>query len=164
MELLVIIAMVSILVLVSVVLINPVRQFQKGRDTQRRNTLKQLQGLIEQYYNDHGSYPDTGGVWYSSEPDDLTYGNNSGDWIPGLVPDYTASLPRDPVGGTSTISGSCSSKTRAYLYRSDGKEYALLAFCSIEAATLNNPNDSLYDSTRPDSAWKVCLGDSACSW
>lgn len=168
-ELVVVVAIISVLAAVLVVVLNPLKQFQRARDAQRRNTLKQLQGLLERYYNDHDAYPSTGGLYYSSEPNNNASvdSTHSTDWIPGLAPTYLPSMPSDPIGGSSTSSNpACIGFKRAYLYRSDGAEYALFASCSIEASSTSDPKDIFYDATRQSNGgwvWKLCAGQTACS-
>jgi prepilin-type N-terminal cleavage/methylation domain-containing protein len=176
-ELLVVIGVVGVLASVLLTVLNPIEQFRKARDSERRDTLKQLKNILEQYYNDNGAYPSTGGVWYSSETGDLAVNGslNDGNWIPGLVSKgYIPKLPKDPRGGASTIAipgyysaNACSASgwKRAYLYRSsNGSEYKLLAHCSAETKDVyGDTDDGLYDPRRPKHAWKVCEGSSACA-
>lgn len=168
-ELVVVIAIVSVLIVVLIAVVNPATQIKKGRDTQRRNTLKQLQQLLEQYYNDHGSYPSTSSQFYASETGEPAgiISNQTNDWIPGLAPTYIQSMPHDPVGGdTSSSNPACAGYKKSYLYKSDGAQYILLASCSIEAASTSDSKDVFYDSTRQTGGgwvWKVCSGVTACS-
>lgn len=161
-ELIVVITILGILAVVIMTVLDPVTQFKKGRDSQRRNILKQMQTVLEQYYNDNGSYPTTTGAYYSSDPSD-TYSNNSGNWIPGVVPKYTQSLPSDPIGGTASCAPLTGNK-RAFIYRSDGTQYVLIS-CGVEVASnASNTKDNLNDTVHANS-WKVCMGDTACtSW
>lgn len=161
-ELLIVIAVIGILAVVVLVVLNPLTQFKKARDAERRNDLKVLQKALEEYYNDNDAYPSTSGNSWSSEPGETIswITQSGGEWIPGLSPSYVAALPSDPLGGDSTI---CPGFKRSYLYRSDGSEYTLLAHCSVEITPLNNPKDSMYDAIRPTYAWKICAGASACS-
>lgn len=163
MELVVVISVVSIIIAALIVVMNPITQFKKGRDSQRRSTLKQLQTAIEQYYDDNGTYPTTVGAYFSSDPTD-SYNNNNGNWIPGITPKYMQTLPSDPSGGNATCAPLTGTK-RAYIYRSDGFQYALISCGPEISAGLNNPKDSMYDPAHPTTAWKVCIGDTACnSW
>ena len=86
-ELLVVIAIIGILVVVASMAYGNVRQ--KARDSQRKEELKALKAVLLMYYQDHDAYPDPGADLMS----DSTEGVN---WIPGLVPDYIKSLPKDP--------------------------------------------------------------------
>lgn len=156
-ELLIVIAVLGILITGLIVIINPMQQIGKARDAQRKNTLKQLQNALEQYYNDNKSYPVTPGGYYSSEPGDVV-SNNNGNWIPGLAATtkYINALPRDPSGGNSVLTACASSWKKAYLYKSDdGQSYALLSHCSWEGVTTGDSKSGLYDSVRPN--WALSL-------
>ncbi len=151
-ELLVVIAIIGILS--SVVLASITVARSKARDSERKTTLRQLETALQMYFDDHKSYPLSSGGYYSSEPGDNA-SNNGGNWIPGLAPTYIPVLPRDPTGGPG-VPDSCiaSPWNAAYLYRSDGQHFTLLAHCSVE-----NPWSSrsgLYDPIRPTWALKVC--------
>lgn len=167
-ELITVIAVVGVLLVGLLVIINPIVQFQKARDTQRRSALRDIRNALETYYNDNGSYPTTTDLWNSSDAGDTTAtGVKGGAWIAGLSTTYIDRLPQDPSGGTpNNTNAACTGGTkRAYRYRSDGKEYALLANCSIEVtSSLNNPKDGYYDSVRPTYALKVCMGETGCTW
>lgn len=58
MELLIVIGVLSIITSAILISINPIEQFQKGRDAKRKNDLTQIQRALEAYYNDNKSYPD----------------------------------------------------------------------------------------------------------
>lgn len=163
-ELLIVIGIIGILAGVLVILVNPVTQIAKAHDLERKNTLKQLQGALEQYFADNNSYPDTASAWFSSESGD-TESDNSGDWIPGLSPKYMTQLPEDPRGGDSELVG-CENNKRAYWYKSNGEEYVILAHCSIEIASeLNDPSSALYDPQRPSTSLRVYEGGATAeSW
>jgi prepilin-type N-terminal cleavage/methylation domain-containing protein len=154
-ELLIVIAIIGLLSSVVLASLNDARA--KSRDVSRKATLRSLQTALELYYSSNGAYPTTGGVWYSSEPggnQGITNGpSNDGNWVPGLMPLYIKSLPRDPKGGTSLICGPTWSS--AYLYLSvDGKNYTLLSHCGPEKSVPST--DTFYDPRRPGSTFKIC--------
>ena len=86
-ELLVVIAVIGILVTVASIAYGNVRE--KTRDSERKEELKALKAALLMYYQDYDVYPNPGADLMS----DSTEGVN---WIPGLVPDYIRSLPKDP--------------------------------------------------------------------
>ena len=53
-------ALLGVLATALITLINPLAQFQRTRDTQRKNDLAQIQRALEQYYNDFNYYPSSG--------------------------------------------------------------------------------------------------------
>lgn len=160
-ELLVVISIIAILSVIGITVFSSAQK--SARDAKRRADLQALRLALEQYKTANGIYPVTGAeIWYSSESDDSASDNN-GNYILNLAPNYIVSLPRDPTGGASTISG-CSVWKRAYLYRSDdGTSYALLSHCSMEAQNWSS-NDTLIDPVRPTWALKICDGPPGCGY
>ena len=154
-ELLVVIGIIGLLA--STVLVSLGGARVQARNVRRKTDLTQLRLALELYYNSNTSYPTTGGVWFSSNPDDNPVTNyNGGNYIPGLAPAFMSVLPRDP-GGPGT---GCADWKPAYLYNSNGSTYTLLSHCAPEGAM--SPTDSFYDPIRPTWAWKVCSGQVGC--
>lgn len=60
-EILVVVVLIGVLTAAVIVYLKPGTQFEKGRDTQRKNDLAQISRALEQYYNDVGNYPNTSG-------------------------------------------------------------------------------------------------------
>jgi len=56
-ELLVVIMILSVLVVISLTILNPITQIKKGQDAQRQHDLKQLATALDSYYNDNNYYP-----------------------------------------------------------------------------------------------------------
>jgi prepilin-type N-terminal cleavage/methylation domain-containing protein len=56
-ELLVVIAVIGVLAASLFAFLNPGEQFAKAHDAQRKNDLKQITSVLEEYYNDNNSYP-----------------------------------------------------------------------------------------------------------
>lgn len=157
-ELLVVITIIGILSSIVLVSLNSARS--KARDARRKADMRQLQIALEFYYDNNGSYPASDN-WLSSEPGDF-FSNNGGNWIPGLVPQYMPTLPRDPRGVPSSIPVCGSSYKSAYLYIAPfgATSYKLLAHCSPENAWTSS--DSFFDPVRPIHAWMLCSGPPAC--
>lgn len=129
-ELLVVIAIIGLLA--SVVLVNLNRTRVIARETKRIADLRQLVTALELYYDDNGSYPDTGGRWWNSCSRPTNY-------IPGLSPTYIPSLPLDPINCTSNPT------LRVYEYRSDGKGYKLLTHNETTEARFRHVFDPARD-------------------
>lgn len=137
-ELLVVISIIGLLSSVVLVALNNSRT--KARDTKRRADLKQLAAALEIYYSDNNGYPNTSGGWWGDCPDYGSHGTSgSNGWIPNLAPTYANKLPLDPKYNGN---GGC------YLYRSDGKEYKLLAHQTMEAVCPVPSTDAMYDPQR----------------
>jgi hypothetical protein len=89
--------------------------------------LQALRAALENYRRDHGEYPRSRGFdgLYSN------FGAASPTWIDGLAPKYIAALPRDPRRTNDPL--------RQYLYRSDGKDYKLMAHGTCEPFDATHP-------------------------
>jgi general secretion pathway protein G len=110
-ELLVVMALIGVLATAITSLVNPIGQFRKVRDTQRKNDLSQIQRALEQYYNDFGRYPQHSDTtnYYILSPT-TQWGQ---PWTP-----YMDIIPKDPTA------------VQRYRYISpnaDGQSYMLYA-------------------------------------
>jgi len=83
-ELLIAIAIVAILVTATVSLVNPLEQFKKGRDAQRKQDLRQLQIALEAFNADNNKYPELYNLFGGADP----WGQ---PWLP-----YMVKIPKDP--------------------------------------------------------------------
>lgn len=71
--------------------------------------LVTINDALMAYYTKNGAYPKADGLAGANE--------RGAAWIPGLSPDFLASIPRDPLHGAGP----------QYVYASDGANYKLLA-------------------------------------
>lgn len=124
-ELLVVIAIIGVLSAVILASLNTARA--KGNDAKRLADMHEMQKALEFYYDANRAYPSTSTTWWGncqSFGSHTTSGSNG--WIPNLAPTYVSVLPLDPKPlGTSNC----------YLYKSDGIDYILLAFGTVESYT-----------------------------
>lgn len=142
-ELLVVMAIIGILAAASYAIINPAAQMGKARDSKRKADIAQIRAALELYRSDNGSYPSTDWV-------------NSGDpsnpnWIPGLAPTYSKSIPKDPknTGGYPFNGGyTYAYYSSVYCGLSPGTTYILVAH-------LENTSDPEYTTT---------IQYGSCSW
>jgi len=147
-ELLMVIAIIGLLA--SIVLSTLSTAQAKARDTQRLQDLRQIQTALETYRTAIGSYPSTGSV----APGTIVYWGGCGNypgaqqafsgssgWIPNLAPTYIAELPRDPRPNTPS-SGNC------YVYASDGRDYMLMAYGTVETFRSTDANNGTCVPTR----------------
>ena len=142
-ELLVVIAIIGLLSTVAVVATSSAGV--NARNTRRKADMIQVSKALELYYNANNAYPSTSGNWYghcsaySGLPDiDPADFPSHFSWIPGLTAGgYMAKLPDDPRNGlanSTSVYAPCGSvgTHSCYVYRSDGVNYALLAYCAPE--------------------------------
>ncbi len=72
-----------------------------ARDDVRKTSLKEVQLALELYKAQNGRYPAAGcGVSGTSFTPSAVSSCTDGNYIPGLTPDFIASLPREPRNGT----------------------------------------------------------------
>src|SRR6266403_1362177 len=104
-EIILVIALIGIVATTLISLINPVSQFRKTRDTQRKSDLRQIQAALELYRADQGGYPLTANWPACGSP--LISGTTS----------YMQKIPCDPSNSGKLV----------YTYISDGVTYTLFS-------------------------------------
>lgn len=126
-----------------------------NEDLFRQKTLEDilaLQQALAKYYNDHKSYPKSSGGWDAIH---AMYGQSTEDWIPGLAPDYIKELPVDPRQLEDPL--------KQYMYKSDGKDYKLIAHYPTGFSEITQQRPELADPRRPSWAYGVWT-DGARDW
>ena len=63
-ELLTVVGILGILAAAAITVLNPLEQFKKANDSQRKSNLSQIQKALETYYQDNNRYPATTGNPY----------------------------------------------------------------------------------------------------
>lgn len=168
-EMIIVITVLGIITVGIIMIINPLGQFQKARDAQRKNDLKQIQTVLEQYYNDNGSYPKYSGeifggntcvsqwqCWLTSGDSTFLFGQNNAS--------YLANLPQDPRYDSSVniCTTSPNSGSGAYGYYSlDGKIYYL--FTKLE--NLSDPeiqNGAAHSAYNSDGSQIINAAGATC--
>lgn len=131
-ELLVVIAIIGILSAIVLTSLNSARA--KARDARRLSDFEEIRVALELYANDHNAYPSTSNAWWGNCSGYGSHGTSgSTGWIPNLAPTYMPILPLDPLPGPAA--GYC------YLYRSNGTDYMLLDYQTVETySQSNNPH------------------------
>jgi prepilin-type N-terminal cleavage/methylation domain-containing protein len=106
-ELLVVIGILAILLAITLIAINPARQFAQANDTKRRSDITQILNAVGQYFaENHGvlpaNIPATGSAATISEAG----ANICADLVGANA--YMPAMPRDPrLGAPTDYSGSC---------------------------------------------------------
>lgn len=130
-ELLIVIVVIAILAAITIVAYNGIQA--RSRDTIRINDLKQIQKVVELYKAENGSYPlgaGGSGVWSGR------CGGYGGYKTYILnVQNYMPNEPLDPKSGDTPTQG-------CYLYRSNGTDYMILAWFSMETVCGGDPSNS----------------------
>lgn len=108
-ELLVVIGILAILLAITLIAINPQRQFQQANDTKRKSDVNAILNAVGQYAADHnGSLP--AAVTGSK----LEISTTGADICNAIVPTYIAALPVDPTTGTGAPITPCPTSPATY--------------------------------------------------
>lgn len=155
-ELLVVIAVIGLLASIVSVATNSARA--KARDAKRRGDLRQLVTALALYYDaNSGAYPSTGesGNWYGNCATFGSHGTTGATgWIPNLAPAYLLALPLDPKPIPPTW---------CYLYTSNGIDYKILAYETVESLSSVPATDAMSDPAGRDRSFAVYTVGAA-SW
>lgn len=93
-ELLVVIGILAVLLAITLIAINPAKQFAQANDTKRRSDVSAILNAVNQYMSDNqGSLP--GGIPQDPAPA-ANIADTGADLCALLVPEYLAQLPVDP--------------------------------------------------------------------
>jgi type IV pilus assembly protein PilA len=135
-ELLVVIGILTILLSIALIAINPLRQFKQADNTRRRSDILAILNAITEYAADNsGSLPGTLSS-VSSSAETLASDTSSGniDFCSYIVPTYIAAMPYDPDSGNWT---SCSSYDTGY---------TVIVSASDNRVTVNAPSAELSET------------------
>ena len=99
-ELLVVIVMISIFLLMTFLIIDPIGQLDKVKDAQRKRDLEQVKRALDVYYNDNNCYP--------TKLQSIPFGLEWKDSGSGVV--YMKKVPQDP---------DCSRTGYCFVYQTD---------------------------------------------
>jgi len=101
-ELLVVIGILAILLAITLIAINPARQFGQANNTRKRSDVLQILNAIHQYVAENkGQLPPNLSALAVATPTNLS--NTGVDLCANLMPSYIPALPTDPSLNTSAI-------------------------------------------------------------
>lgn len=109
-ELLIVIVVIAVLAAISIVAYNGIQN--RTAVSRSLSDLSSLNKIIQVYYATNGSYPTTANAWLNSN-------DNPTNYIPDVTSDFINSLPKPQYPG--------SSQGGAYMYRSNGTDYKIIA-------------------------------------
>lgn len=102
-ELLVVIGILAVLLAITLIAINPARQFSQANNTKRSSDVNAILNALGQYAADNKGVLPTG-VTTTSQ----TISNTAANICADLVPQYIAALPVDPLTNNGTAITNCS--------------------------------------------------------
>ena len=132
-ELLVVIGILAVLLAITLIAINPARQFSQANNTKRRSDVNAILNAVNQYMADNkGALPAgiTGAVQSIS--------NTGANICAALVPQYIAALPRDPLTADGVSVTNCGA---AY-----DTNYTIVQSSTNNRITVNAPAVEIGDS------------------
>lgn len=101
-ELLVVIGILAVLLAITLIAINPAKQFSQANNTKRISDVNAILNAVNQYMADNkGALP--AGITTSVQ----TISNTEANICAALVPQYIAALPRDPLTGSGVAVTDC---------------------------------------------------------
>lgn len=141
-ELLIVIVVIAILAAITIVSYSSIST--QANTSTSLNDLASFNKLIQLYYADNGTYP-VATSWSGI--------NKTTNFIPGIVPTYTSSLPQTKMPNLSTCAGS--TYAAAYMYRSTagGTDYKLIAHCDGLCANVKDKQPTRIDPTRDNATY-----------
>ncbi|HZZ98697.1 MAG TPA: type II secretion system protein [Candidatus Saccharimonadia bacterium] len=100
-ELLVVIGVLAVLLAITLIAINPARQFSQANDTKRASDVNALLNAVHQYGADNkGNLAGLGTISTDpTAPTDISQAGIGAGFCDALVTQYLAALPSDPTGG-----------------------------------------------------------------
>ena len=111
-ELLVVIGILAVLLAITLIAINPARQFAQSNNTKRSSDVNAILNAMNQYMVDHKGSLSGLGVTLDSTAQTIA-STTFNTFCSQLVPLYIAALPVDPLtnNGTAVTSTDCTSTT-----------------------------------------------------
>lgn len=129
-ELLVVIGILAVLLAITLVAINPQKQFRQANNTQRSSDVNAILNAINQYAVDQkGILP------ASITSDRVEIANDGIDLCTELVPTYLAALPTDPIGpnnGAPVEEVNCTDYSTGYYVRTLGNNRIIVEAMGAE--------------------------------
>lgn len=111
-ELLVVIGILAVLLAITLIAINPARQFAQANDTKRRSDVNAILNAVHQYAVEWNGQLPAGITAVNQE-----VSNGGADLCDDLVPEYIAALPSDPQaanGGVNIEESDCGAYSTEY--------------------------------------------------
>lgn len=132
-ELLVVIGILAVLLAITLIAINPARQFAQANNTKRRSDVNSILNAVNQYMSDNrGALPAS----ITSTVQNIS--NTGANICAALVPQYIAALPRDPLTASGVSVSDC---TVAY-----DTNYTIVQATGSSRITVNAPAVEIGDT------------------
>lgn len=97
--------MIAILAAITIIAINPTKNFRDARNSQRSSDALQILNAVTQYTSEQGHSLAGLGTIPACTATPAVVGTSGVDLGAVLVPDYLVAIPTDPSGGTDADTG-----------------------------------------------------------
>jgi len=169
-ELLVMMAILTLMAIILIGIIDPITLINKGRDARRKKDLKRISTAFEEYYNDKGCYPNPNDARFGAGLNNVASCKSETVFSPWLFP-----WPCDPSGNPYEVvvgpDSGCPNEYRVYTTLEFAKDRDVPDGWGVTAFPVNSalpdtnygvssPNVSWYTGGYPDICNAVC--DGAC--
>ncbi len=105
-EVLLVVGLIAILVAITIIAINPGKNFKDTRNTQRGMDVGQILNGVTQYTSEEGKSVDDLGTIVDCSSGSTTIGTTADlNLKTNLVPDYIVDIPMDPQAGSEEDTG-----------------------------------------------------------
>lgn len=106
-EILVVVALVAVLAAVTIIAINPAKNFSAARDTERVAEINEILNAVTQYTSEQGNAIADLGTVPDCSGTPATIGSGAGNLnlATTLVDEWIVAIPTDPSGGTDANTG-----------------------------------------------------------
>jgi prepilin-type N-terminal cleavage/methylation domain-containing protein len=104
-EILVVVALIIILATITLVAINPGKNFRDTRNAQRSADVTQILNAVTQYTSEEGNSVTTFGTITNCTTGSSSIGTDGIDLAATLVDEFIVAIPVDPSSGTDAVTG-----------------------------------------------------------
>jgi prepilin-type N-terminal cleavage/methylation domain-containing protein len=106
-EILVVVALIAILAAITIIAINPAKNFADTRNAQRSSDVTTILNAVTQYTSEEGNaLGDLGTIpLCTATPAQIGSGSGNVNLSTTLVDEYIVAVPKDPSGGTDAATG-----------------------------------------------------------
>lgn len=128
-ELMVVISVIGLLASVILISLNSARA--KARDTKRMSDIRQMQTVLELYYDKYGTYPNI------SQSADSSNCENRTPTLDFYLGEFVSFIPHDPLGPPPVPNVDAGPDRRCYFYnaKKNGQGYVIMAYQVEQVAT-----------------------------
>jgi prepilin-type N-terminal cleavage/methylation domain-containing protein len=118
-ELMVVIGILVLLLAITLIAINPSRQFGLAQDTKRHSDIVQISNAIYQNIAEHAGVFTVGSSPFTIPLTPAPISNTGADICAGIIPNYMPALPQDPSSNSGADIISCASYNTGYVISRD---------------------------------------------